>query len=192
MSDLVIRIASPQDAPALLEIYGPYVENTAISFEYTTPTLEDFIGRMEKVLEKYPYLVAEEDGLIVGYAYASQFHARKAYDWCIETSIYIRQGWSGKGYGKQLYEELERILKMQHVINVNAAIAYKEEEDEYLTHRSREFHEHMGYTLAGEFNKCGYKFGRWYNMVWMEKMLGEHLDNPPKVIPITEILTMEE
>ena len=187
MGKIQIRMATLKDAQELLEIYRPYVEESAVSFEYTLPSIEEFGERMEKILTKFPYLVAEQEGMLVGYAYASAFHSRAAYEWCVETTIYLRQGWSGKGLGKCLYQELERILKMQNIKNLNACIAYKEEEDEYLTHQSRDFHEHMGYRLVGEFRDCGYKFGRWYSMIWMEKMIDEHEEVPEKVIPITEL-----
>ena len=87
-----IRVATKQDAKSLVEIYAPYVEKTAITFEYTVPTVEEFEKRIERVLEKYPYLVAERDGEIVGYAYASAFHERPAYDWAVETTVYVKQG----------------------------------------------------------------------------------------------------
>ena len=186
MSEIKIRMAVPEDAGELLEIYRPYVEDTAVSFEYVVPSLEEFEGRIRKVLTKFPYLVAELDGKLVGYAYASSFHVREAYEWCVETSIYVRKGWSGKGCGKALYQELERMLKKQNILNLNACIAYKEEEDEYLTHQSKDFHAHMGYRLVGEFHECGYKFGRWYSMIWMEKMLGAHDTQPKKVVSITQ------
>ena len=88
--DISLRIASPADAPALAEIYAPYVEQTAVSFEYDAPTPDEFARRIERTLEKYPYLVAERAGVPVGYAYAGAFHSRAAYGWAVETSIYVR------------------------------------------------------------------------------------------------------
>ena len=82
---------------------------------------------------------------------------------------------------------MERILKLQNILNLNACIAYPEVEDEYLTKNSVEFHQHLGYELIGEFHKCGYKFNRWYNMVWMEKHIGEHSEEPLPVIPFREM-----
>jgi len=96
-----IRLATPSDAATLLAIYAPYVENTAITFEYEVPTIEDFANMIEKTLEKYPYLVAEEDGLILGYAYASTYYARAAYDWAVELSVYVSQDARGKGVGSK-------------------------------------------------------------------------------------------
>ena len=182
MKDIQIRVARIEDAETLLEIYRPYVEKTALSFEYDVPSLAEFRGRMEKTLKKYPYLIAENSGKIIGYAYAGPFVGRAAYDWGIETTIYIKEGMKKLGAGKKLYEVLEKILKAQNFLNMNACIGYPDIEDEYLNKNSVEFHSHIGFEMVGEFHKCGYKFGRWYNMVWMEKIIGEHKENQPAVI----------
>lgn len=182
MEDIQIRVAKIEDAEALLEIYKPYVEKTAISFEYDVPSLAEFRGRMEKTLKKYPYLVAENSEEIIGYTYAGPFVGRAAYDWGIETTIYIKEDKKRIGAGKRLYEALEKILKAQNILNMNACIGYPDIEDEYLNKNSVEFHSHIGFKMVGEFHKCGYKFGRWYNMVWMEKIIGEHKENQPAVI----------
>ena len=157
-----------------MEIYSYYVENTAISFEYVTPSLEEFRERITTITKKYPYLVLEEEGVIMGYSYAGVFKGRAAYDHCCETTIYLDRDSKGKGYGRALYEALENALKEIGIKNLYACIGDPETEDEYLTKNSEHFHSHMGYTKVGEFHKCGYKFGRWYNMIWMEKMIGEH------------------
>lgn len=181
MSVNKIRVATLEDAKTLVEIYTPYVEKTVITFEYEVPSVEEFKGRMAHVLEKHPYLVAERDGEIVGYAYAGEFKSRAAYDWAVETTVYVREDQKKSGVGKALYMALEQILAEQNILNLNACIGYPEVEDEYLTKNSVQFHEHMGYRFVGEFYKCGYKFGRWYNMVWMEKHIGEHLDDQPAI-----------
>lgn len=182
-----IRIATEQDAEALLEIYAPYVENTAITFEYIVPTVQEFTQRIRHVLERYPYLIAEREGKIAGYAYAGTFKERAAYDWSVETTVYVREDQKKTGVGRELYEALEKLLILQNIQNLNACIAYLEVEDQYLTHNSVQFHEHLGYRLVGEFYKCGYKSGRWYNMVWMEKHIGEHEDRPQVVKPFDDI-----
>ena len=173
-SKTVIRLATVEDAPKLLEIYRYYVESTAITYEYDVPSLEEFEKRIENVLKNFPYLVAEQDGTILGYAYASKFHERAAYQWSVEMSIYLDKDQKRNGLGRMLYEELEKRLKAQGILNLYACIGYPEKEDEYLTYDSVRFHEKMGYKLIGEFHKCGKKFDRWYNMVWMEKIIGEH------------------
>lgn len=187
MEKNMIRTATEKDAEKLLEIYAPYVQNTAITFEYTVPSLEEFTERIRHIQEKYPYLVAEENGEILGYAYAGPFKQRAAYDWAVETTIYVRRDSKRQGIGKALYEALEKALSMQNIINVNACIAYPVTEDEYLTKDSVHFHESVGYKMVGEFHKCGYKFNRWYNMVWMEKHLGSHEEHPLPVKRFDEI-----
>lgn len=182
-----IRIANIHDTEALLEIYAPYVKDTAITFEYEVPTVQEFRGRISHIQKRYPYLVAELDGEILGYAYAGAFHQRAAYDWAVETSIYVKRECRGMGIGRELYEALEKILAEQKILNLNACIAYPAEEDEYLTKDSVNFHSHFGYQLVGEFHQCGFKFHRWYNMVWMEKHLGIHRENQPAVKSFEEI-----
>lgn len=182
-----IRIAAPEDAEEILKIYEPYILDTAITFEYEIPSLEEFRNRIIHTLKCYPYFVAIEDGQIVGYAYASEFKGRKAYDWSVETSIYVKQDMKGLGIGKKLYEILEETLKKQGIRNVNACIAYIEEEDQYLTNDSMYFHEHFGYELVGTFHKCAWKFDKWYDMIWMEKMIAEHGERPEDMIPFPEL-----
>lgn len=182
MSDITLRIANPRDAENLLNIYSYYVKNTSITFEWEVPSVEEFHNRIENTLKKYPYIIAEKNGQLIGYAYASPFKTRAAYDWAIETSIYVHKDFRRDGVGRLLLENLEELLAKQNILNVNACIAYPEVEDEYLTRDSVRFHEKMGYSLVGEFHKCGYKFNRWYNMVWMEKHIGEHISNQPNII----------
>ena len=172
--EMRIRSATVGDAERLLAIYAYYVEYTAISFEYDVPSLEEFRGRIENVLKAYPYLVVEEDGAIRGYAYAQPFVGRKAYERSSELSIYLVDGARRRGYGRSLYGELERILKDKGITNLYACIGDPIEEDEYLTRNSERFHARMGFRKVGTFYKCGYKFNRWYNMIWMEKIIGEH------------------
>ena len=171
---MVIRSANTTDATGILGVYAPYVENTAISFEYEIPTLDDFANRIAATLEKYPYIVVEEDGEIKGYAYAGPFKARAAYARSCEVSIYVDRTCQGKGFGRALYEELEKQLRTRGILNLYACIASPIQEDECLTNNSEHFHAHLGFKRVGEFHQCAYKFGRWYNMIWMEKFIGEH------------------
>ena len=182
MNTIVIRDARPEDAGRLLEIYAYYVRNTAITFEYDVPTLSEFQSRMQNTMRRYPYLVIEEGGKIQGYAYAGAFVGRAAYDWSCEMTVYLDHTAHGRGLGGKLYGALEAELKEMGMLNLYACIGYPEVEDAYLTRNSAEFHAHLGYTIVGEFHKCGYKFGRWYNMIWMEKIIGEHREET-KPIP---------
>ena len=172
---MVIRSASTADAARILEIYAHYVVNTSITFEYEVPTVSEFRERVKSTLEGYPYIVIEEDGKIVGYAYAGPFKERVAYDRSCEVSIYLDRDSRGRGYGRALYEELEKRLASRGILNLYACVASPIEEDEYLTDDSEQFHARLGYKRVGEFHQCGYKFGRWYNMIWMEKLIGEHV-----------------
>ncbi|WRS28927.1 GNAT family N-acetyltransferase [Oscillospiraceae bacterium MB08-C2-2] len=187
MNELRLRVASPDDAKELLEIYTPYVKNTAITFEYEVPSVGVFEARIQNTLKKYPYLVAEKDGEILGYAYTGAFVGRAAYAWGAELTIYLKQNKKKMGLGKKLYHALERVSVAQNILNLNACIGYPEVEDEYLNQNSAQFHEHLGYALVGRFHKCGYKFGRWYDMIWMEKLLGEHSADPAPVISFPDL-----
>ncbi|NME82076.1 GNAT family N-acetyltransferase [Clostridium sp. SM-530-WT-3G] len=129
-----VRIAKVEDAKELVSIYKYYVENTDITFEYDTPTIEEFADRIGK-----------------------------------------------QGIGTMLYNELEKYLKLMNIINVNACIAYPNE-------TSEAFHKKFGYKTVAHFTKCGYKFGKWKDMIWMEKMIGQHIDNPPEVISFQNIV----
>ncbi|MFR5070971.1 MAG: N-acetyltransferase family protein [Bianqueaceae bacterium] len=122
-SKISIRIATIQDAEALLAIYAPYVENTAITFEYTVPSVEEFARRIHRVMTRYPYLIAEAEGEILGYAYASAFHSRAAYDWAVEV-WYVNRHKRRMGIGGTLYKALEMSLSAQNILNLNACIAY--------------------------------------------------------------------
>ena len=186
-NSIQIRTAAAEDAWELLKIYKPYVKKTAITFEYDVPTPEEFKARIENTLKKYPYLVAEKDGELLGYVYTGPFVGRAAYGWAAEVSIYLKEGSQRLGLGKRLYQAIEEISRAQNILNLNACIGSPETEDEYLTRNSIQFHSHMGYRWVGEFYKCGYKFGRWYNMVWIEKIIGEHPAEPMAVIPFPEL-----
>ncbi len=170
-----IRSAVPDDAERLLDIYAYYVTDTAITFEYEVPSAEEFRCRIKNTLKRYPYLVLEDGGVILGYAYAGVFKDRAAYDRSCEMTIYLRRDSRRRGYGKLLYGALEERLKAQGILNLYACIGDPIEEDEYLIRDSEMFHRSLGYVKVGEFHKCGYKFGRWYNMIWMEKFIGEHI-----------------
>jgi L-amino acid N-acyltransferase YncA len=186
-SDSVIRMATTEDAKEILDIYSPYITDTAITFEYDVPSVKEFQERIKNTLKKYPYIVAIENNSIIGYSYVSPFNKRAAYDWAVEVTIYLRQDSKGRGVGKKLYLALEKILKKQNILNLNACIAHTSKEDIHLSNASEHFHKHLGYKKVGHFTKCGYKFGTWYDMIWMEKIIGEHSINPKPVIPITDL-----
>ena len=178
-----IRFAKESDAAALLEIYRPYIEETSITFETEVPSEAEFAGRIRETLEKFPYLVYEEDGEILGYAYTGQLGSRAAYAWAAETSIYLRQDCRRGGLGTRLYHALEDASRAQHVQVLYACIAAPTgADDPHLSRASIDFHTRLGYVVAGTFHRCGYKFGTWYDVVWMEKRLSDDAV-PPAVVP---------
>ena len=159
-----IRIAREEDIPQILSIYGPYVTDTPYSFEYTAPTEEEFLRRFRAITAQFPWLVWEEEGSILGYAYGSAPFERAAYRWCSEGSIYLRPDARGKGIGRALYTALEEILRLQGY-KTNYAIITSE------NHPSIAFHQALGYRHTARMPDCGFKFGRWYDVIWMEKSL---------------------
>ena len=175
-----IRPATVADLPRILEIYAPYVEHTAISFEYTVPTLAEFTDRFLGITAQFPWLVWEENGAVLGYAYGSLPFERAAYQWSAEASIYLRAEARGRGIGKSLYAALEEILKKQGYRKVYAIITTANE-------ASVAFHKAVGYRHTATFPDCGYKFGQWYGTVWLEKDLNTWLTPPQPPIPVTEL-----
>ena len=185
--ELLIRTAREEDAGELLDIYAYYVKNTAVTFEHDVPSLEEFTRRIKETLKDYPYLAAVADGKIVGYIYAGRFRTRASYLWSASTSVYIDRRYHRMGIGKMLYAELEKILARQNVVNVYAGIADPAAEDEYLTHNSERFHAAVGYTVAARYHGCASKFGRWYNLIEMEKTIGRRTYPPMPFIPFGEL-----
>ncbi len=158
----MIRFATKEDIPQMLAVYAPYVQNTAYSFEYTVPTLEVFTARFEHYTRQCPWLVWEEDGCVLGYAYGSLPFERAAYAWCAEVSIYLSPKIHGRGIGKALYGAVENILWAQGYRVIYALITSENQD-------SLRFHERVGYRYCAEFPDCGFKLGRWLGVIWMEK-----------------------
>lgn len=158
----MIRIVTEKDVAQMLAIYAPYVENTTYSFEYTVPTMEEFTQRFRKYTAQCPWLVWEEDGRVLGYAYGSLPFERAAYAWCAEVSIYLSPEIHGKGIGRTLYAAVEEILWKQGYRIIYALITTENQ-------GSLAFHEKVGYTYCAQFPGCGIKFGRSLGVIWMEK-----------------------
>lgn len=180
-----LRFAAIKDANKLLNIYAPYVKNTDtalsdVSFEYTVPGAVEFSERIRDISARFPYIILEVDEKIVGYAYAHAYKERAAYQWSVETTIYLALAERGKGYGRILYNTLEKILKLMGVTNLYACIAGDNE-------ASIKMHEAMGYKVNGTFKQCAFKNGHWLDMVWMEKMLEEHRAAPDFVKSIHDL-----
>ena len=181
------RPAGPEDAAALAAIYRPYVEKTAVTFEYEAPDADEMLARLRAVTERYPWLVWECGGRVEGYAYASPFQTRAAYDRSAQVSVYVREDCRGQGIGRALYAELEEILKRQRVTNVYACIASPRPDNTRLDDGSIRFHAALGFRLAGTFCRCGNKFSQWYDMCWMEKFLDGHGDPDEPFVPFSRL-----
>ena len=160
----MIRPAAEKDVPEILEIYAPYVENTTVSFEYDVPCRKSFLQRFYDITARFPWLVWEEDGVILGYAYASHPYTRAAYSWCAEPTVYLRPEAQGKGIAAGLYRKLEELL-LQQGYQVLYALVTEENV------RSVRFHEKQGYEIRAHFPDCGFKFGRWLGLYWLEKRI---------------------
>jgi len=157
-----VRPARLEDLPAMLAIYGPYVENTAYSFEYTVPTLEAFTARFQAYTAQFPWLVWEEEGSILGYAYGSAPFERAAYRWCAEVSVYVAPQAHRKGIGKALYGVLEEILFLQGYQVIYSLITS-------ANPGSIAFHQRLGYKTVTQMPDCGIKFGKRWGIIYMEK-----------------------
>jgi len=167
-----IRPAVEADVGTMLDIYGPYVTDTTVTFEYSVPGYGDFLKKFRTVTEKYPWIVAEYDGRVIGYAYADvPFSLRSAYAWDADVSIYLDRSFTGKGIGVKLYSALHRLLVLCGYKNSYALVT-----GENL--RSMAFHTSLGYRRAGVMEKSGYKFGRWLDVVWYEYALSGRDPNP--------------
>ena len=160
----MLRIAKASDTEAMLAIYAPYVLTTTATFEYDPPSQTEFDRRFETITAQFPWLVWEEEGEIMGYTYASPPYTRAAYAWCAEPTIYLRPEARGRGIGRALYTELERILYRQGYCVLYALICEE-------NRNSLAFHEKNGYHIAAHFPNCGFKFNRWLGLFWMEKRL---------------------
>lgn len=181
---IVLREAEEHDAGAISDIYRHYVCHTAVSFDLEVPSTEELSVKILRTLERYPFLVALDGETIVGYTYASPFKNRPAYDRCVETTIYLHKDFKRKGVGRALYTALENELKRQGVLNLEACIAVTDrKKDGFLNDDSPLFHQKMGYRTVALFRNCGRKFGQWYDVIWMEKFLGEHSDSPLPFVP---------
>lgn len=174
------RIATPADADSILDIYRPYIESTTVTFETVVPTSAEFRRRVEGTLTQYPYLVAEADGTVLGYAYASSYRSRAGFAWTPELSVYVRQGYQGNGIGTHLYGALLDLLRLQGYQNVCSVLSWPNPGSEKL-------HNHFGFRFAGLQKKCGFKYGQWCDVAILERRLGDYPEPPPTPIPFPEL-----
>jgi L-amino acid N-acyltransferase YncA len=170
-----IRLATEDDAAGILSIYAPYIKNTSFTFEIEVPAENDFKERIKKYLLKYPWLVCETDGQIAGYAYASQYRERTAYQWSAECSVYLHDDFQRQGIAQALYSALFAILKRQGFMNIYAVINLPND-------KSVALHERMRFTYFATYEKVGYKLGEWKNVGWWRLQLNEFINEPPAPI----------
>jgi L-amino acid N-acyltransferase YncA len=171
--DVHVRDASDADVDRLLAIYRPFVVDTAVSFELAPPSADEFRQRVRTAQSRWAWLVAERDGQVAGYAYGSSFRTRPAYRWSVETSAYLHPDHRGRGIGRALYEELFRVLVAKGYCTAYAGIALPNEP-------SVEFHKALGFAPVGVFRRAGWKFGRWHDVSWWQRVLRE---SPPPEPP---------
>ena len=175
----------PDALRLLIGQYRPLLMKIVISVTGRGPFFDcnkdDFRQEMIYITEKFPFFVLEDKSSIKGFAYAKPFSDVPAYDWSCELTIYIKEDFKRKGLGRKLYLAVEDAVKMMGIKNMYAYIAYTEREDEHLDNSSMRFHEKMGFERVARFSKCGYKFDTWYDVIWMEKIIGEHKEGAAEV-----------
>lgn len=171
---MTIRDARRSDVPAMLAIYAPFVEHTAVSFEYEVPTEAEFARRLEEHQAAFPWLVCEENGRVMGYAYAGRAFERAAYGWNAEISCYLAPELRGRGVGRRLYARIEEILTRLGYYKLFAVVTS-------ANAPSVAFHRALGFRDAACFRNVGYKQGGWYDVLWLEKTLCDRPD--PQCLP---------
>ncbi|MBI3440510.1 MAG: N-acetyltransferase [Proteobacteria bacterium] len=183
---VLIRIAKESDAGTLVDIYAPIVRDSAISFELEPPTAPEFAQRITKTLENNPWLVLEKDGEIAGYAYASEHRMRKAYQWSVDSAIYVHPRYRQQGVGGDLYHKLFDILRLQGYYNVYAGVTLPNDS-------SIRLHKSLGFRPVGVYESVGYKLGAWHDVCWWQLALQYHKDNPamPLRFPQLSIVSLE-
>jgi phosphinothricin acetyltransferase len=176
----LIRLATPEDAAGILAIYARYIETTSFTFETETPSVEEFAERIKNYLLIWPWLVCEIEGDIAGYAYATRHRERTAYQWCVESSVYIHDDFQRVGIARALYTALFEILKKQGFRNVYAVINLPND-------KSVVFHESCGFKYFATYEKVGYKLGKWKNVGWWKLSLNEYGNEPEAPIKFSEL-----
>lgn len=180
----MIRLARPEDAAAMLAIYGPYVRETSLTFETEVPSESAFSQRIADYMSTWPWLVFGVGGRIAGYAYGSKYRDRAGYQWCVECSVYIDPEFQAKGIGRKLYEALFRILRAQGYYNVYAVINLPNE-------TSVRLHEACGFRWFANYEQVGFKLGKWKTVGWWQLQLRDYQDNPTPPRKFSEMDTAE-
>ncbi len=175
---MFIRLATAEDSGPVRAIYAPIVESTAISFELVVPSQQDMASRIADRQPTYPWLVADDDdGRVAGYAYAGRFAARPAYDWSVETSVYVAETARGIGVGRGLYAALLAILIVQGYRQAMAGIALPNPASVAL-------HERAGFAPVGVYRNAGWKLGAWHDVGWWQRPLAPSDGVPQAPMPL--------
>lgn len=180
MDNVIISIAEKSDIKDILDIYGYYVLNSPATFEIEIPDINEFSLRVENIQKKYPYLTAKINGKMAGFAYAAPLRTRKAYDYSCETTIYLHHEYLNKSIGTKLYTALFDYIKKQNILNIYACITYANTE-------SVLFHKKFGFEVAAHFHNCGYKHNTWHDILWLEKIIGNHTIPPAPFINFNDL-----
>ncbi|ELY46725.1 GNAT family N-acetyltransferase [Natronorubrum sulfidifaciens] len=175
-----IRIATPADADAIREIYAPFCDSTAVTFEETPPTVAEMADRIDSTLERYPWLVCDHAGEVVGYAYAGPLRKRRAYEWVVELSVYVADDARRSGVGQALYESLFAILERQGYCDVYAVTTLPNPE-------TVRFHDRIGFERVADFPAMGYTQGAWHDVAWWRRSIAEKSADPDRPTPVSAV-----
>lgn len=177
-----IRLASGEDADAIAAVYRPYVESTVISFEVDPPDEAEMRSRIGQTLASWPWLVYEQGGQVAGYAYASKHRARAAYDWSVDTAVYVASSHHRRGIGHGLYLSLFAILARQGYVNAYAGVTLPNPASVGL-------HERVAFEPVGVYRQVGYKFGAWHDVGWWQRKLRPREANPSRPESLSAVQT---
>ncbi len=183
--NVLIRPVNEKDSASLLQIYAPFIRETDITFEYDVPSVQEFADRISSVTKRYPWLVCESDGKVIGYAYASRHSERTAYQWSVNVSVYVKPEHHGKHLATALYTALFEILRRAGYFNAYACITTPNV-------KSEGFHQAFGFKPIGVFNNVGFKFGKWKSVRWFEYALSALSSDPQKPKPVYEVIAQED
>jgi phosphinothricin acetyltransferase len=176
-----IRLARASDAAGIAAIYAPYCEASPVSFETSAPAPEEFAGRIQNITAHWPWLVLEDDESVAGYAYAGRHRDRAAYQWSVDTTVYVHERYRRRGVGRALYATLFNVLRQQGYFKACAGITIPNA-------ASIALHEAVGFTRVGVYRGIGFKLGGWHDVAWYEAELQPETASPPAPKPLSAVL----
>lgn len=176
----IIRPASEDDASAIAELYGPFCESTAVSFEVVAPSPSEIASRIRTITAQHPWLVLDDDGIVAGYVYASRHRERAAYAWCADAAVYVHPAYHRRGVGRSLYTALVQLLRLQGYFKAYAGITVP-------NRASTRLHEAVGFSVVAVYERVGYKLGAWHDVAWYQLTLQPERPNPSPPVPTAAI-----